>query len=114
MIPLRAGLDTFTFLGLHYFGVKKLEYFFASLIAVMLACFYVDLALSQAIPTLGLENNTQTSNYLPAWGAISTSFTSGSNAASWFAMPSAINSANMTLSDSGAQRVHFPIMRNHG
>ena len=49
---MRAGLDTFTFLGLHYFGVKKLEYFFASLIAVMLACFYVDLALSQAIPTL--------------------------------------------------------------
>ena len=66
-----------------------------------------------AIGDLGNENNTQTSNYLPAWGAISTTFTSVCNQASWFALPNAINIANMTLSDSSAQRFHVPILRNH-
>ena len=50
-IRLRAGLDTFTFLGLHYFGVKKLEYFFAFLISIMLVCFYVDFGAAQVRPS---------------------------------------------------------------
>ena len=51
VIRLRAGLDTFTFLGLHYFGVKKLEYFFAFLISIMLVCFYVDFGAAQVRPS---------------------------------------------------------------
>ena len=68
---------------------------------------------ASAIPDLGRENSTQTSNYLPAWGAISTTFTSVSNQASWFAMPANINIANMSLSNSAWHRFHLPIMRNH-
>jgi hypothetical protein len=68
---------------------------------------------SQNIPDLGRENSTQTSNYLPAWGAISTTFTSVSNQASWFAMPANINIANMSLSSSAWHRFHLPVMRNH-
>lgn len=45
-LPLWAGvlitaLDTFTFLLLHYFGIRKLEALFAALIAIMAACFAV-------------------------------------------------------------------------
>jgi len=36
---LVTGLDTFTFLGIHYFGVRKLESFFVLLIAIMVAGF---------------------------------------------------------------------------
>lgn len=68
---------------------------------------------SQNIPDVGRENSTQTSNYLPAWGAISTTFSSNSNAAEFFPLPSAIAISNMTLSQSSAQRFHFPVMRNH-
>jgi natural resistance-associated macrophage protein 2 len=34
-----TGLDTFTFLLLHRYGIRKLEAFFVSLIGVMLVCF---------------------------------------------------------------------------
>ena len=39
---LVTGLDTFTFLFLHYFGVRKLEAFFAALIFTMCVCFFAD------------------------------------------------------------------------
>ena len=39
---LVTGLDTFTFLFLHYFGVRKLEAFFAALIFTMCICFFAD------------------------------------------------------------------------
>mmetsp|Transcript_21942 Transcript_21942/g.35483 ORF Transcript_21942/g.35483 Transcript_21942/m.35483 type:complete len:565 (+) Transcript_21942:5-1699(+) len=39
---LITGLDTFTFLGFHYFGIRKLEAFFCSLIFVMCVCFFVN------------------------------------------------------------------------
>jgi hypothetical protein len=65
------------------------------------------------IPDLGRENSTQTSNYLPAWGAISTTFESVSNVVTFFPLPNAINIANMTMSNSSGQRFHFPYLRNH-
>jgi hypothetical protein len=68
---------------------------------------------SQHIPDLGRENSTQTSNYLPAWGAISTTFSSNSNAAQFFPLPNAIAISDMSLSSSAWQRFHFPVMRNH-
>jgi natural resistance-associated macrophage protein len=50
-IPLWAGclvtaLDTFTFLGLHYFGVRRLEAFFGALIIVMVGCFFANFVLA--------------------------------------------------------------------
>jgi len=47
-IPLYAGaiitmFDTFTFLFIHVFGVRKLEAFFAFLVAVMAICFYINM-----------------------------------------------------------------------
>jgi natural resistance-associated macrophage protein len=36
---LLTALDTFTFLGLHYFGIRKLEAFVCALILVMAVCF---------------------------------------------------------------------------
>lgn len=39
---LVTGLDTFTFLLLHRYGIRKLEAFFVALIAVMLVCFFVN------------------------------------------------------------------------
>jgi hypothetical protein len=68
---------------------------------------------SNNIPDLGRENSTQTSNYLPAWGAISTTFTSASDTASWFALPNAIAISDITKSNSSGQRFHFPFMRNN-
>ena len=65
------------------------------------------------IPDLGRENSTQTSNYLPAWGAISTTYTSVSNAATFFPLPNAIAISNMSMSNSAWQRFHLPFMRNH-
>ena len=41
---LITGFDTFTFLILHAFGVRKLEAFFAVLIGTMAVCFCVDFA----------------------------------------------------------------------
>lgn len=69
--------------------------------------------LSQAIPDIGRENSTQTSNYLPAWGAISTTFSSNSNAAQFFPLPNAIAISDMSMSSSAWQRFHFPVLRNH-
>ena len=45
--PLWAGalltaLDTFTFLGLHYFGIRKLEAFVCALIFTMTICFAIN------------------------------------------------------------------------
>ncbi len=39
---LITGLDTFTFLIIHHFGVRKLEAFFAALIFTMMVCFFVN------------------------------------------------------------------------
>ena len=55
-LPLWAGVlitaaDTFTFLFLHAFGVRKLEAFFAALITCMCVCFFVDFGL--APPSIG-------------------------------------------------------------
>jgi len=43
-IPLWIGalitiVDTFTFMFIHYFGIRKLEAFFAVLIGIMAICF---------------------------------------------------------------------------
>ena len=50
-LPLWAGVlitaaDTFTFLFLHAFGVRKLEAFFAALITCMCICFFVDFGIA--------------------------------------------------------------------
>eukprot|EP01114_Cavostelium_apophysatum_P023947 TRINITY_DN919_c0_g2_i1.p1 TRINITY_DN919_c0_g2~~TRINITY_DN919_c0_g2_i1.p1 ORF type:complete len:564 (-),score=72.55 TRINITY_DN919_c0_g2_i1:79-1770(-) len=50
-LPLWAGvvitaIDTMIFLGLQYFGVRKLEIFIASLVGVVCVCFIIQLALS--------------------------------------------------------------------
>ena len=55
-LPLWAGVlitaaDTFTFLFLHAFGVRKLEALFATLISCMCVCFFVDFGI--APPSLG-------------------------------------------------------------
>jgi len=55
-IPLWLGClitatDTFSFLGLHYFGMRKLEAVFTTLIATMAACFWINYA--QAPPDAG-------------------------------------------------------------
>ena len=47
-IPLWAGalitiFDSFLFLFIHYFGVRKLEGFFAFLIAIMAVCFCLNM-----------------------------------------------------------------------
>jgi len=42
-----TGADTFTFLGLHFFGVRKLEAFFCLLITVMLVCFGADFVIGR-------------------------------------------------------------------
>jgi len=52
-LPLWAGailtiLDSFLFLFIHYFGVKKLELFFAFLILVMSVCFCANMFTSKA------------------------------------------------------------------
>ena len=49
-LPLWAGVlitaaDTFTFLFLHAFGVRKLEAFFAALILCMCVCFFADFGI---------------------------------------------------------------------
>ena len=46
-MPLWAGaiitiVDSFLFLFIHYFGVRKLEYFFAVLITTMAVCFAIN------------------------------------------------------------------------
>jgi len=46
-LPLWAGslitaIDTFTFLGFQYFGIRKLEAFFASLVFGMCICFFIN------------------------------------------------------------------------
>ena len=47
-IPLWAGvlvtmLDSLLFLFIHYFGIRKLEAFFAFLISIMVICFFANL-----------------------------------------------------------------------
>ncbi|KAF1318876.1 Metal ion transporter, partial [Globisporangium splendens] len=41
-IAIITGLDTFTFLLLHRYGIRKLEAFFVALITIMLVCFFVN------------------------------------------------------------------------
>jgi hypothetical protein len=66
---------------------------------------------SNALLEMGV-NTTATANSIPGWGAISTTYTSASNAVSWFPMPNAINLANMTSNSTAMQRYHFPVLRN--
>ena len=52
-LPLWAGavitiLDSFLFLFIHYFGVKKLEFFFAFLVLIMTLCFCANMFTSKA------------------------------------------------------------------
>ncbi|KAL3659198.1 hypothetical protein V7S43_015776 [Phytophthora oleae] len=47
---LLTGLDTFGFLLLHRYGVRRLEAFFVSLIAVMLVCYCANLAQGDVSP----------------------------------------------------------------
>jgi len=66
-LPLWVGalitiLDSFLFLFIHYYGVRKLEIFFATLIGIMTVCFtinmfgakpdYGQIALGTLIPTV--------------------------------------------------------------
>ena len=51
-VPLWAGaiitiLDSLLFLFIHYFGVRKLEFFFAFLILVMAVCFILNMTVAQ-------------------------------------------------------------------
>ena len=39
-------IDTFTFLGIHYFGVRKLETFFVMLVSIMTVCFFINFGKS--------------------------------------------------------------------
>ena len=48
---LLTGLDTFTFLGLHYFGIRRLEAFICCLILVMACCFAINFFASA--PAMG-------------------------------------------------------------
>jgi len=54
---LITGLDTFTFLGFHYFGIRKLEAFFCSLILVMCICFFINWGVA----------GTRTEDFLFGW-----------------------------------------------
>eukprot|EP00163_Fabomonas_tropica_P032875 TRINITY_DN8424_c0_g1_i1.p1 TRINITY_DN8424_c0_g1~~TRINITY_DN8424_c0_g1_i1.p1 ORF type:complete len:419 (+),score=45.21 TRINITY_DN8424_c0_g1_i1:667-1923(+) len=54
-LPLWAGVlitaaDTFTMLFLHYFGIRKLEAFFAVLIATMAVCFFIQFGIASPPP----------------------------------------------------------------
>ena len=54
-IPLWAGalitiLDSLLFLFIHYFGVRKLEFFFLSLILTMTVCFILNMIEAQPDP----------------------------------------------------------------
>ena len=46
---LITGLDTFTFLIIHAFGVRKLEAFFAALIFTMMVCFFINFGWTKPV-----------------------------------------------------------------
>ena len=46
---LITGLDTFTFLIIHAFGVRKLEAFFAALIFTMMVCFFINFGWTRPV-----------------------------------------------------------------
>ena len=48
---LITGFDTFTFLAIQFFGVRKLEFFFAFLILIMLVSFWIN--FGQVQPGVG-------------------------------------------------------------
>lgn len=57
-LPLWAGClitfgDTFTFLGIHYFGVRKLEAVFVALVSIMTICFFINFGKAPP-PTAGI------------------------------------------------------------
>ena len=61
-------------------------------------------------------NTATTNDSLYGWGAISTTFTSQSSAATWFPLPSSVAVSNMTTSVSATTTnypflAHFPILR---
>ena len=65
---------------------------------------------SSCLMDLGASTG-QTIASLAGWGAISTTFTSHNNAATWFPLPGGINLANLSSTSSAWQRFHFPIFR---
>ena len=64
---------------------------------------------SACILDLGV-NTASTLASLYGWGVISTTFTSVSNAATWFPLPSSIGVSNMNTTNSSGQRFHVPIL----
>ncbi|KAJ9050512.1 hypothetical protein DSO57_1013752 [Entomophthora muscae] len=52
---LLTALDTFTFLALHRFGMRRLEAFFIALISIMALCFWFEMFLVRPDPMLVLE-----------------------------------------------------------
>ena len=46
---LITGFDTFTFLIIHAFGVRKLEAFFAALIFTMMVCFFINFGWTKPV-----------------------------------------------------------------
>ena len=55
-IPLWVGclitaMDTFTFMLIHWYGVRKLEFLFVSLVGIMAICFGIELFI--ALPPAG-------------------------------------------------------------
>ncbi len=71
---------------------------------------------SNAISSVGLldmgVNTAASAASLGGWGAISTTFSSNSNAASFFPMPNGIALTDMTGNSTSVQRYHFAMMRN--
>ena len=63
---LLTALDTFTFLGLHYFGIRKLEAFVCALIFTMSGCFAVNFV--QAGPSAGELARGTAMPGLPSYG----------------------------------------------
>ncbi|GLE05319.1 hypothetical protein PINS_up014332 [Pythium insidiosum] len=56
---LITGLDTFTFLALHRYGIRKLEAFFVTLIGIMLVCFVANFLRG------GIEARDVAAGFLP-------------------------------------------------
>lgn len=52
---LLTALDTFSFLALHRFGMRRLEAFFVALISIMALCFWFEMLLVRPEPTSILE-----------------------------------------------------------
>lgn len=60
---------------------------------------------------MGVNTSATDPMFGSGWGAISTTYTSVSNAANFFAMPNAIALTDMTVNSTAVQRYHFPLLR---